>query len=286
MTENSTIDITSSAFALRLGNLLVSTRGQTHLSRFALARESQGRFRFRDLRDLERGTRRLDEQTIDDVAQLYRCDLGVILPHRLPVMVTGYEVSAGGVHQSFVPDEPDALLLAYLRLVRSLRHQRRMPVVDLRRDDLEALSSYLHEPRETVLHQVATLMNATQRKRAAMVGVLASGAAVVGLASLATAVNGPSASTVDDTVPPSVSVAPTLSTVADTVVTTNTVAVTTTAATVAPTVVATRPPVVVRPGGAKPTDTTAFIDETNFTFPTETPPVVVVEDPPVPSTNP
>lgn len=284
MTENSTIDITSPAFALRLGNLLVATRGRSHVSRFTLARQSDGRFRYRDLRDIERGTRVLDEQMIDDVAQLYRCDLGVILPHRLPVVVNGYEISAGGVHQSFVPDEPDALLLAYLRLVRSLRHQRAMPVVDLRRDDLEVLSSYLHEPRETVLHQLASLMNATQRKRAAMAGVLASGAAVIGLAGLATAVNGPAASSVDDGVPTTVTVAPTVSSVLDTVV--SSTVVVTTPVSADTTVAATRPPVVVRPGGAKTTDTTAFIDETNFTFATETSPVVVVEEPPVPSPNP
>jgi len=286
MTEHTTIDITSSAFAARLANLLASTRERSGEGRFAMARESQGRFGYRDLRDFEKGTRQLDEQIIDDLAQLYRCDLGTILPHRLPVVVTGYEVSAGGVHQGYVPEQPDALLQAYLLLVRSLRRQRRTPVVDLRRDDLEVLASYLDEPRESVLHRLATLMNATQRKRAAMTGVLATGAAVIGLAGIAVAVDSPSSTVVDGNSPTTVSVAPTQVTTQATVVTTSPGVQVTTQVTTQATTVTTAPRVIARPGIAQVADTTIGLQETNITIAPETSAVVDVVDPPLPPTTP
>ena len=41
------------------------------------------------------------------------------------------EVSAGGVHLGYAADEPDALLVAYLNVVRTLRRRRFSPVVEL-----------------------------------------------------------------------------------------------------------------------------------------------------------
>jgi hypothetical protein len=184
------IDITSQAFALRLANLLVATRTRNGLGVGAVARASSGRFSRHDLKDFERGSRLLDESTIDDLAQLYRCDLGLILPMRLPVVVSAGTVSAGGVSQLIEGSGPDATLAAYLTLVRTLRRQKKAPVVDLRRDDVEVLAGFLEEPSDSVVHRLATLMHATQAKRTAMVGVLASGAVVLGLVGTAVAVGG------------------------------------------------------------------------------------------------
>ena len=191
MAENPAIDITSTAFAMRLANLLKATRTSDGRRLGALARSSEGRFSRRDLREYERGVRALDDISIDDLSQLYRCDLGAILPQRLAVSIAPHRISAGGVHLEFEGAGDDALLNAYLSLVRTLRRQKHTPVVDLRRDDLEVLAGYLHEPRESVLHRLATLMNASQRKRTAMVGVLATGAAVIGLVGTAAAVDSP-----------------------------------------------------------------------------------------------
>lgn len=182
------IDITSEAFALRLANLMVATRTREGLGVRQMAKRSDGRFSNKALKEFEAGTRTLDETTVDDLAMLYRCDLGAILPIRLPVVIGTNRVSAGGVYEEFESAEPEVILTAYLTLVRSLRRQKRTPVVDLRRDDVEVLAGFLQEPHETVIHRLATLMNATQTKRTAMVGVLATGAAVLGLVGTVAAV--------------------------------------------------------------------------------------------------
>jgi len=190
-----TVDITSHAFALRLANLLVATRARNGQSLRAVARSTAGRFSARDLKRFERADAALDDVTIDELAVAYRCDLGAILPLRLPVMVSARRISAGGVHQDVEGSDPDSVLSAYLTLVRTLRRQRKAPMVDLRRDDIAVLAGFLNESSESVVHRLATLMQATQAKRTAMVGVLATGAAVVGLVGSAVALESSDAST-------------------------------------------------------------------------------------------
>lgn len=187
MPATDTVDVTAPAFALRLANLLVHTRTRNGLSVAAMAKASGTRFTRHDLKEFERAGRDLTEDVIDELAQLYRCDLGVILPLRLPVVVTSNRVIAGGVHEDYQADDPESLLTAYLTLVRTLRRQKKAPVVDLRRDDIEVLAGFLRESHENVVHRLANLMHATQAKRTAMVGVLATGAAVVGLVGSAVA---------------------------------------------------------------------------------------------------
>ena len=190
MAASETVDISSRAFALRLGNLLVATRTRDGRGVGAVARASGGRYTKHDLKAYEHAERTIDETTLDDLAQLYRCDLGVILPLRLPVVVSAHHVSAGGVHQEFESTNSDAVLAAYLTLVRTLRHQRKSPVVDLRRDDIEVLAGFLAQPSQNVVERLALLMHATQTKRTAMIGFFATGAAVVGLVGTALAVSG------------------------------------------------------------------------------------------------
>ena len=291
MAEFESVDITSSAFQLRLANLLVATRTRQGQGVGAVAKASHGRFSKHDLKQFEAGERALDESTIDELATLYGCDLGVILPLRLAVVVSANRVSAGGVHEEFDASKPDAMLAAYLALVRSLRRQKRAPVVDLRRDDIEVLAGFLQVPRETVVHRLATLMHASQTKRTAMVGVLATGAVVVGLVGTVAAIGAndtspppdptETTSVVDTTVPASTT--PETTVVETTVVTTTTVPETTVVeTTVAPTTVpVTQPP----PTTAKPvkpvvTTTTAAMIDTNLTDPpttiagTDTPPTL------------
>jgi hypothetical protein len=296
------IDISGEAFALRLANLMVATRTHEGEGVGHVAKRSGGRFSKRDLKEFEAGTRSLDESTLDELAQLYQCDLGLILPLRLPIVISANRVSAGGVHENFSPSDPDTLLTAYLTLVRSLRRQKRTPVVDLRRDDVEVLSGFLQETDETVVHRLATLMGATQTKRTAMIGVLAAGAVVIGLAGTVAAVGvgdagpgrglDPSVSTVDTAVPTTdtqvtptepvvVTDAPTTVPVTDppTTVAPTTVAPTTVPVTVAVTVAPTAPPTTHRPPVTAPPTTVASI-ETNL--PPTTTTIVDTGGPPLP----
>ncbi|MBI4934172.1 MAG: hypothetical protein HY828_09860 [Actinobacteria bacterium] len=255
------VDITSQAFSLRLANLLVATRTRNGLGVGAVAKASGGRFSRRDLKEFERGGRPLDEQVVDELAQLYACDLGLILPLRLPVVVSANRVSAGGVHQEIDGQGPDATLAAYLTLVRTLRRQKKAPVVDLRRDDVEVLAGFLAVPSDRVVHRLATLMQATQTKRTAMVGVLATGAVVIGLVGTAVAVGSSETSTPDSPIPSDTSqvVETTVpeTTVPETTVPETTVPQTTAVDTVAPQTVPTTVTPTAPPTTEPPTVTTA-----------------------------
>lgn len=260
-----TVDITSKAFALRMANLLVATRTRKGQSVRAVARSSGGRFGVRELKAFERAEVGLDETIVDELAVLYRCDLGTILPARLPVMVSAGRVSAGGVYQEVEGSDSDSVLSAYLTLVRTLRRQKNAPVVDLRRDDIAVLAGFLNETQETVVHRLATLMHATQVKRTAMVSVLATGAAVVGLVGSAMALDAGESSTPvsTDSVVVTVESVPTSvpddSVVATDSATTTTITVEITEPTTSTPTVTTRPPVIV-PVTQRPTTTIPMID--------------------------
>jgi hypothetical protein len=286
MAEFESVDITSPAFQTRLANLLVATRTRHGQGVGTIAKDSSGRFSKHDLKAYEAGERPLDESTVDELAILYGCDLGVILPLRLPVAVSANRVSAGGVHQEFDAAKPEAVLAAYLALVRTLRRQGRSPVVDLRRDDVAVLAGFLQVPRETVIHNLASLMHATQTKRTAMVGVLATGAVVIGLVGTVAAVSANDASpppdpTATTTAVSETTAAPTTSP-ETTVVETTALATTTVAETTVPpettlaptTVPAAQPPA--PPTTAKPvkppvTTTTVTMIDTNLTEPSVDP---------------
>ncbi|MEI8240476.1 MAG: hypothetical protein WCI22_13770 [Actinomycetota bacterium] len=188
MADPGNLELTSEAFSKRLANLLVATRVRDGRSVGSVARASKGAYSRHDLREFESATKVLDDATVEQVAALYGCDLAVILPERLPVVVGVNRISMGGVEAAFVPENHTALLTAYLTLVRTLRREYSAPSVALRRDDIEILSEHMGEEPTTVVERLASLMNATQSKRAAMVGLLATGAAVIGLVGTAAAV--------------------------------------------------------------------------------------------------
>lgn len=190
MQQADTIDIDNidtEAFSRRLANLLVATREQRGESLRHLAKMSDGRFSRADLKQLEAGATVAKEETVERVAELYRADLGAILPTRLPVSVGEGELTAGGVSMPFVPHDPTSLLTSYLRLVRSMRRQTKAPAVDLRREDIEVLAVYLEEPGEMIIDRLAALMGSTRVQRSAMAALFASGAVVIGLVGAAAA---------------------------------------------------------------------------------------------------
>ncbi len=187
MNESATLDLTSDAFAQRFGRHLAATRSKAGRSTRALARASDGGFTHGELKALEQGTVPLHDDLIERVSELYGCDLGDLLPTRLPVAVGSGVVAAGGVSIVYLPGDADSLLEAYLKLVRTLRRQRKSPAVDLRREDVEALAEHLQLPGEAVVDRLAALMGAGRNQRAAMAGLFASGAVVIGLVGTAVA---------------------------------------------------------------------------------------------------
>lgn len=187
MAESEIVDLRTDAFARRLGNLLVATRSAGGRSLRSMARSSGGDFSASALRALEAATAPTDEDVVARVAALYGCDLGQILPLRLPVSIRAGILSAGGVAAIFDPYNPASLLEAYLKLVRSLRRQQRAPAVDLRRDDIEVLAGFLGQSGDSVVDRLAVLMGAARPQRMAMAALFASGAVVIGLVGSAVA---------------------------------------------------------------------------------------------------
>ena len=175
------VDTSSEAFARRLGNLLIATRERRGVRHRNLVAASGNRFTRFDLKAIEAGTMQLDDIIIDDVVELYQADVGAILPMRLPVVVSPGLLTAGGVSTSFAPGDSLSLLRSYLLLIRSMRRQKNAPAVVLRREDVEAIATYLGESGEGLVMRLGALMGATRTQRTAMASLFTSGAVVIGL---------------------------------------------------------------------------------------------------------
>lgn len=182
--QSTTIDITSDAFARRLGNLLAHRRTGSKLSLRHMARSSNKHFTRRDLRRYEAGEQTLDAVTAAALASLYKVDLATILPTRTDLEIDrgGGILRTGGVDATFEPGDPDSILETYLRLVRRLRNQERDEVISLRREDVEGLAAFLGRPGETVIEQLGALMGATKTQRRLMAGMFITGAMVITVA--------------------------------------------------------------------------------------------------------
>jgi sortase (surface protein transpeptidase) len=175
------IDLESPAFAARLGELLRASRRRQHRSIRSMT-DADDRFGPAELRAIEHGSTPLDEQLVAAVCRLYRTDLGTILPERPPITIEADSVTALGTRMAFVTGDARSLLITYLRLIRTIRHQRKAPAVALRRADIEQLATFLQRPPEDVLDHLSALMGATAAERTALAALFASGAIVIGLA--------------------------------------------------------------------------------------------------------
>lgn len=183
-----TIDIASHAFARRFANLLAARRRDNDLRLGQVAQASEGRFTVRELKAAEAGSLELADDVVGDLASLYGIDLGTILPVRLPLVIERNGVIAtGGVEARFDPEDDTSLLAAYLRLIRALRSEQREPMIDLRRDDVEALGRYLGDEGASVVERLGALMGATRSQRSSMAKMFVAGAMVIGLATAAPA---------------------------------------------------------------------------------------------------
>lgn len=189
--EEEECDLTSPAFAVRLGSLLEATRRRDGRSIRDLAAVHETAATGGDsgpawLRRLERGSVPLDESVIDTVCRLYGADLGTILPERVSLTIDGRVMMVGGLRVAVACDEPTEVLRGYLRLIRALRDEKKAPAIVLRRDDIERLAVYLGLDGEEVLDRLASLMGATAAQRIAIGSLFAAGAIVIGLVAAGT----------------------------------------------------------------------------------------------------
>lgn len=181
-------DIPGEAFAKRLANLLVATRVRDGVSVGSMARRSHGAYTKNQLRAYETGTYLFPDGVPEQLSLLYGCDLAAILPERTPIEVDSGRLSVGGVSIDFEAGDERSLMHQYLVLVRSLRRQESAAEVALRRDDVATLAQHTGRSHEEVLSLLLSLMSATRSKRAAVVGLLATSVAVLGLVGTAAAV--------------------------------------------------------------------------------------------------
>ncbi len=174
------------AMTRRLANLLMARRAETGQRLYFLARASGGRWSRTELVEIEAGRRSLDPQAMVDVAELYGADLSLILPRRLPLTVTGDSLSTGGVTTFYRCGDRESLLWGYLSLVRQLRQSSTSPILELRRSDIEALATFLHDSPAAVVDQLARMVGANRRQRNALAALLTTGVGVltVGVMSL------------------------------------------------------------------------------------------------------
>ncbi|MCU1503335.1 MAG: hypothetical protein JWM12_2689 [Ilumatobacteraceae bacterium] len=172
-------ELTDRAFARRLGELLTETRRADKASCRTLAKRSRGTFDLAQLHEIERGDGALTEELITVVCDLYGADLETILPGRDDVRIGGGVMMVGTAESTYIDGDTTSMLATYLRLVRGLRRQQRVPYVELRRDDVEQLATYVGRPGEWVVDQLATLMGVTRAQQRSMLGLFAGGATVI-----------------------------------------------------------------------------------------------------------
>jgi hypothetical protein len=106
---------------------------------------------------------------------------------REPIVIDGDELIAGDLTAIASSDRPEDILGAYLKLIRRARGEWRRRSLSLRRVDIEALAEHLEWTEERVIAHLADVMGATSRQRAAMLGMLATGASLVMVAEPAAA---------------------------------------------------------------------------------------------------
>lgn len=186
-TEHRVGDLAPEVMARRTATMLVAARVRRGFSLRAMARRSAGRFTRDDLRAIESGDVVLDRAITEALAALYGCELDVLFTPRRPVVVGPGCVTAGGRSEVVEGDSVDAVLDAYLRLVRSLRRVPAASAVELRRDDIEVLAGHLGRAADEVLDGLADLMGSQREERASALGLFHSGATVIGLVGTAVA---------------------------------------------------------------------------------------------------
>jgi sortase (surface protein transpeptidase) len=174
--------IESPEFAARFGALLAATRRRATCSVEELAASNAFGFDAAQLRQFECGSATIDESIAETLCLVYAADIGQILPARLPVTIGDLRLSSEGLGVEFSPADPTTVLVAYLRLIRRMRNQKRAPAIALRRDDVDVLASYLDIDGADVVERLSTLMNVTTAQRATMAMLFATGAIVIGLA--------------------------------------------------------------------------------------------------------
>lgn len=204
------------AISRRVANLMRQSRERSGESTRAFSRRSVGRFNVRELRMYERGDTTLPDGVARELARLYDFDLESALYERPVLAIDPAGVlETSGVSVPFAAGDTVSLLTAYLLLVRKLRSQEKPPTIDLRSDDIEELVRFTGKPGAVVVDQLGALMGATRAQRSAMVGLFASGAAVIAFAvaaSLAASPHAPSSGNAGSFAPAE---APSMSTVVD-----------------------------------------------------------------------
>ena len=100
------------------------------------------------MKQLEDATLPLDDTSPRTVTRSTAPISASIQSNRVPVAIGDGLISAGGMSATYSVDDRNSLLLAYLGLVRAMRRETRAPTIVLRREDIEALATYLDEPAE------------------------------------------------------------------------------------------------------------------------------------------
>lgn len=188
MTPTSPIDshswlaIESPEFAHRFGRLLTTTRLDAKASVDELLASGRTDLDAAQLLQFEQGVSPIDESIVEALCLVYSADIGRILPARLPVVIGDGRLWGSGLSVRFSRDDPTSLLVAYLRLIRRMRNQKRAPAVALRRDDIITLALHLDIDGAEVVDRLSTLMNVSATQRNTMAMLFAAGAIVIGLA--------------------------------------------------------------------------------------------------------
>jgi hypothetical protein len=182
MIDRSDIRTPSPHFVRKLSAALVTARRRRRSPRWLMARRSNGQFSRLDLRNAETGRLPLQADTVAELTRLYGIDPSTVLPigrTGLDITSNGL-ISSGGVTVPFAPDDGASLVTAYVGLTRTLRQLDDTEPMPLRRDDVQAIATFLDHSGMPSTYLEAVLA-ASLAERRVMAGSLIAGAASIGL---------------------------------------------------------------------------------------------------------
>jgi hypothetical protein len=179
MSHNPLLDSADAGTTARMARLLHNHRKDRGWSTRRLSKLSNGAWSARDLKLVEEGRWPLDQANFAELAALYEVDATAVLPSRTPLVIDKGLISIGAMASTYSIGNLDSLLKSYLLLVRRMRGQQRVAVVDLRRADLEILSAHLELSAEEISGRLGELMGVTAAQRSSMSSMFTTGTAVI-----------------------------------------------------------------------------------------------------------
>jgi len=145
----------------RFGALLSAQRRSTQIGLAEIANNSFGMFTVRDLQQIEKGRKGLDDESIEYLVKLYGLEPNNTIPQRQQLVVDfqSYKIESGDFDSKIIDEAPQEVLSRYVSLVYKMRGEKPGTKISFRSGDITTLSKVLGLTPVTVesyLYEIAS----------------------------------------------------------------------------------------------------------------------------------